>query len=76
MLREYKIVVAQLSELLSIPTGQDEKYNFRNDNIDSLGLVRFVVSVEKFYDINLTDEEIESDQFNTIGGLARIIQRK
>jgi len=55
----------------------DASFNYKNDgNIDSLNFVRFVLSIEKLYSISFTDAEIESEEFNTIGGLATIIQRK
>jgi len=44
--------------------------------VDSLGLVRLVIELERQHDIVFTDAEIESEEFCTIGGLTTIIERK
>ena len=50
-------------------------FNYRESGaVDSLEFVRFVLGLEKEYGINLTDEEIESIEFQMIGGLAEIIK--
>lgn len=41
--------------------------------VDSLGVMRFVSEIEERFDIELTDEEIVSDDFRVIGGLLVII---
>lgn len=69
-------IIYNLKVILCCPDA-DKTFNYRKDgNVDSLNLIRFILSVEKLYSITFTQAEIESDEFNTIGSLAHIIQGK
>lgn len=41
--------------------------------IDSMGLVTLIILIEETFDIQLSAEELQSDEFLTIGGLSSII---
>lgn len=45
-------------------------------HIDSLSLLNFVMDLEEHFQIELTDQDLESVDFRTVAGLAAIIQRK
>ncbi len=47
-----------------------------NGYVDSMGLVQFVAILEDEYDIEFTKEELFSNNFRTINGLANMIQSK
>ena len=44
--------------------------------VDSLGLLEFVLELEDAFSITLTDDEIASPEFRTIGGLMNLIERR
>lgn len=44
--------------------------------VDSLGLLEFVLELEDAFSITLTDDEIATEEFQTIGGLMDLIERK
>jgi len=44
--------------------------------VDSLGIIKFVVEIESFYDIEISESDMEFSEFKTVGGLVSIINRK
>jgi acyl carrier protein len=44
--------------------------------VSSLGLIQIVVLLEDEFNIEFTDQELESESFRTIGGLAELIADK
>lgn len=44
--------------------------------IDSIAIMRFLVRIEGKYDIEFTEDEITSERFRTVVGLAELIQEK
>ena len=44
--------------------------------VDSLGIIKFVVEIESLYDIEISESDMESLEFRTVGGLVSIISRK
>jgi acyl carrier protein len=44
--------------------------------VDSIGFMKYLMFVEDRFDLEFEDEEIESDAFRTIGGLAQMIGQK
>ena len=69
MIRDY------LRNLLKLAPWTPDDYNYRHD-IDSLELVRFVLDLERHFGISISDADIEHPDFNTLGGLVRIIESK
>ena len=54
-----------------------DTFNFvKSGHIDSIGLFKFVVDIESKFDIEISDEDLMSPQFMTIGGLVSIISEK
>ena len=54
----------------------DEFNYIETGYVDSIGIMKFVVEIEKEFDIEITDDEIISPKFKTIGGLVKIIEGK
>tara|TARA_B100000963_G_scaffold119478_1_gene104077 strand:+ start:7248 stop:7502 length:255 start_codon:yes stop_codon:yes gene_type:complete len=48
----------------------------RFNQIDSIGLINFILWIEKKYKIKLKIKDKESKEFRTVGGLANIIFKK
>lgn len=44
--------------------------------VDSMGIIKFVVELEKEFDIEITDDDIMNSEFKIIGGLVKIIESK
>jgi acyl carrier protein len=42
-------------------------------HVDSLGVMSLVAALEERFDIEISDEDILSDQFRTVGGLIAIV---
>lgn len=44
--------------------------------VDSIGIIKFILEIENHFDVQLSDSDIESQEFRTIGGLTTMIQAK
>lgn len=54
-----------------------DTFNFVDTGyVDSLGIIKFVVDIESHFDIEITDTDIESQEFRTVGGIVSIISGK
>ena len=54
-----------------------EEFNYIDSGyVDSMGLMRFIIEIEKEFNIEITDKDMESKGFKTIGGLISIIKDK
>ena len=45
-------------------------------HVDSLQIIGLIIDVEDEFDIILSSEDTESDEFRTLGGLSQIVARK
>jgi len=74
--REY--VLEALQREYSFKEGADvDAINFIEEGyMDSLGLVQFIVELEDEFDIQFTDEELDSPDFKKVGGLIKLIEGK
>lgn len=45
-------------------------------HVDSLHIIGFIIDVEDEFEIVLSSDETESDEFRTLGGLTAIVSRK
>ncbi|MGO1251860.1 MAG: acyl carrier protein [Alcaligenes aquatilis] len=44
--------------------------------IDSMGVIKFVLDIEQTYSIEVSEDDLQSDAFRTINGLAALIADK
>lgn len=44
--------------------------------VDSMGIIKFVVELEQKFDIQISDDDMMSQEFKTIGGLIQLIKDK
>ena len=55
----------------------DDNLNYHKQGlVDSLGMVRLILTLESKYGIVFTDEDVSDPAFTTVGGLVAIIERK
>ena len=44
--------------------------------IDSIGIIKFIVEIEEKFNIQISEEDIISEQFKTVKGLVLLIENK
>jgi len=44
--------------------------------VDSMGIISLVIELEGMFDVQFTPEDMQSEDFRTIGGLVRVIERR
>lgn len=73
-----EFVIDYLQKEYTFPSLADaEAINYiESGYIDSIGLIKFVVELEDEFGIEFTDEELESPDFRTTGGLIKLAEEK
>lgn len=71
-------VIKLLEKKSSIPKNQSVgDYNYLDSgHIDSIALIKFIAEIEEEFEIELSDDEIMSDEFRMVDGLVNIINSK
>ncbi|WP_338763641.1 acyl carrier protein [Massilia sp. METH4] len=70
-------ILALLQRKGGLPPGFTDDTDYIDEGIvDSLAIVKFIVDLEKAFDIELTDEDIESPAFRTVAGLTALVGGK
>ncbi|MBL8550316.1 MAG: acyl carrier protein [Hyphomonadaceae bacterium] len=65
-----------VAALLDLPAPPAPGLNYIDaGQLDSMALMNLVVALEDRFDIELSDDDIVSDEFRTFGGLVAIVQR-
>jgi acyl carrier protein len=44
-------------------------------HVDSLNIMQFILEIEESFGISLSTEDIQSDEFRTIGGIITLVER-
>tara|TARA_B100001105_G_scaffold249006_1_gene235412 strand:- start:193 stop:453 length:261 start_codon:yes stop_codon:yes gene_type:complete len=74
------VLVDLLLERAELPDSKQSEYlTFRFLDagiIDSFNLMQFIMEIEEEFDIELTPDDTQSEEFRTLGGLALIIDSK
>lgn len=73
-----KFIVGRLEKKAKLPTDAIlDSFNYIDTGfVDSLGIMRFVVDIETKFDVEITEADMESAEFRTIGGLTSLICSK
>lgn len=73
-----EFILKYLSKKGKLPQDIDvDKFNYIDTGyIDSMGIIKFVVELEQKFGIEISEEDIISNDFRTIGGLCKIIKGK
>ena len=70
-------LLAQRANLSEIEEVDYHAFRFLDAGIiDSFGLMQFIMEIEEEFDIELTPDNTQSEEFRTLGGLALIIDSK
>ena len=70
-------ILALLQRKGALPPGFTDSTDYIDEGIvDSLAIIKFIVDLEQGFDIELTDEDIESPDFRTVAGLTALIAAK
>ena len=71
-------IVSLLEKKQAIPKNLNiSNYRFmESGHIDSLGVMKFILQIEDKFDIEISDEDIVSQQFQTVGGISELIANK
>ena len=74
--REY--VLAAVGRKAKLPADVDvETFNYIDSGyVDSIEIIKFVVDIEAKFNVEISDADLESPEFRTVGGLVAIINRK
>lgn len=72
------ILVSRIQKNQKLPADIDvNDFDYlESGHIDSIALIAFVADLETEFDIEFSDDEIMSEDFRTIGGLAGMISKK
>lgn len=72
-------LVAQLQRRGPLPFATEAEilgYRYLDcGHVDSFGIVVFVTEIEERFGVVLGPEELQSEEFRTVGGVARLIER-
>ena len=73
-----QFVLRLIEKKAKLPTDSDvDAFNYIDAGyIDSLGIIKFIREIESKYDIEISDSDMESSGFRTVGGLVSLINRK
>lgn len=68
-------ILGLLQEKGPLPEGVEvDRYRYLDTgHIDSLGLIKFAFRIEEAFDLRFSPQEIASEEFRTVGGLARLV---
>jgi acyl carrier protein len=74
--REY--VLAAVGRKAKLPADVDvETFNYIDSGyVDSIEIIKFVVDIEAKFNVEISDADLGSPEFRTVGGLVAIINRK
>lgn len=72
-----QFIIDELEKKQSLPQNINiDEYRFLDEgHIDSLGSMKFIIAIEDKFNIELSQEDIVSDDFRTIGGLIYMIEK-
>lgn len=72
--------IGEFLATLSIDVGEQQQLShvklLDGDVLDSLGIVQLTMFLADEFDIEITDEDFEPENFDTVGRLARLIHVK
>ena len=75
-IKKYIVAYVERKGKVSADVDLDTFDFIKSGHIDSIAMFKFVVDIEMEFEVEMTDEDIMSSQFMTIGGLTSIISEK
>jgi len=73
-----EFVLASIGRKAKLPTDVDiETFNYIDSGyVDSIEIIKLVVDIEAAFNVEVSEADIESPEFRTVGGLVSIINKK
>ena len=73
-----EFIINYIEKKGKLPEGINlDEFNYiETGYVDSIGIMKFIVEIEKEFDIEISDDDMISPEFKTIGGLIGIIKGK
>ncbi len=73
-----ELVVGFLEKKSKLPaTSNPDAFNYVDSgHIDSMGIMNFIVSLESEFGIEITEADMESPAFRTVGGIVALVAAK
>lgn len=66
-----------LEKKAKLPQSFNEHTDYiKSGVVDSMGIIKFMLEIEAQYDIEITEEDMESPSFRTLDGIVLLIQNK
>lgn len=74
-IRDFILKTIEKKSRLPVNENIDQFNYIDSGHIDSIGLIKFVLDLENEFGIDIAPEDMESEEFRTIGGLAALIEK-
>ncbi len=78
--RIYEVIVSLLEKRGPLQGNSDQEirdYRYLDaGHVDSLNIMQFILEIEESFDISLSAEDTQSDEFRTVGGIITLVERK
>lgn len=73
-----EFVLQLIEKDFSLPEGIDiESFSYIDKGyVDSIGVIKFVLDIESRFEIEISESDLESTEFGTVGGIVSIINQK
>jgi D-alanine--poly(phosphoribitol) ligase subunit 2 len=73
-----KFLISYIEQKGSLPKNIDlDKFDYIDAGyIDSIGVIKFIVEIEKKFNVEISEEDMLKEEFRTIGGLTKILDKK
>lgn len=73
-----EFILAELSRKGRLPSDVDlDALDYRKTGyIDSIGLIKFILNLEREFDIEFSEDEVGSESFRVVGSLVALIEAK
>lgn len=78
MIDSMEYVIRLIEKKVKLPKDVDiDSFDYiESGYVDSLGIIKFILEIEAEYDIEISDSDIESSEFRTVGGLISFVNMK
>jgi len=73
-----EFILAELSRKGRLPVDTDlDMLDYRKAGyVDSIGLIKFILNLERAFDIEFSEDEVGSEDFRVVGTLVSLIETK
>lgn len=73
----HAFVVNLIEKKAKLPQEYDLSFDFmQSGHIDSMGLIKFILAIESAFDIEISEADMQRQDFKTLGGIVKIIEEK